>query len=232
MAVSVNRSDMRTGARRLADVEAFTDRFPDAELNDYVNRGLGSYHQILVQANGEKYKASYTDISVTSGTTLYNLPATFFKIFDVHATINGHNEWFLPYTHDERASLLDTAGGHGSYPYCYGLIGSQIEFLPTPGAAITVRLWYVPDTAQLTDDVTAFDSLNRLGDEYVMAYAAQLCALKDAKWERYNALGNKLAMIEKQIRATVPNRDRNAPPMIVDVRGGHWMSRVAQWRFR
>ena len=55
MADTVTLLQLRTRARRRADIESFTTRFPDAELDDEINESLARLYSILIAARGVGY---------------------------------------------------------------------------------------------------------------------------------------------------------------------------------
>ena len=52
MALTQRRDEIRDNVRRMANVEGTTAlvRHPNTDLNDYINRAIGSLHRILTDA--------------------------------------------------------------------------------------------------------------------------------------------------------------------------------------
>lgn len=57
MARTLTLAEMEEGARRLADEEDEVDRFPQAEVWDYLNQGIAELWDLLVMARGAAYYA-------------------------------------------------------------------------------------------------------------------------------------------------------------------------------
>lgn len=217
----------QTQAQILANVRQFADaagttalqRHANANVYDYINRALGSLHRKLTEAGlGDRYLSS-TTMSLTSGTATYSLPATFDHLISVDLTANGTKTWLVAYEMHERPALTDPASTFSGTPICYRLRGSNIEYLPTPGSSYSSVIWYVPTpTSWATDGTDAsstFDTINRL-DEYLVAYASRLIAVKDKKWDLVGQCKALMEEIGDEIASIGHARDRNSPPRPVD----------------
>ncbi len=65
-------SDLRSDAYKLADLEAFTDRYPASEVGRYFNQGVSEFWDLLIASKGYAYfgKPYYSTPSLTgTGTT-------------------------------------------------------------------------------------------------------------------------------------------------------------------
>lgn len=209
---------MRNGVRKFANVQGTTAllRHPDADLNDYINRALGSLHRKLTTALPDQRILASTTITTSSAVTTYALPAGFDHLISAEIVVNGHRTWLQGYEMFERAMLASADQPVEGIPFTYRLRGSNIELLPTPKDDYDVLLWYVPAASQLTGNTQAYDTISRL-DEYVIAYASRPIAVKDKNWDLVAACKSVMDELSGDIDVLARNRDRNSPPRIVDV---------------
>lgn len=220
MALNQSLEQLRNGVRKFANIQGTTAlaRHPDADINDYINRGLGSLHRRLTQALPDQRILSSTTITTEDGVSTYALPALFDFLISIELTAAGGRRWLTAYEMSERPYIVAPNQPTTGIPTVYRLRGGNIEFLPTPGDEYTPLLWYIPSATQLSSDASTFDTIDRL-DDYVIAYAARFAAIKDKNWDVVNvACKPMLDELIPEIEALGRNRDRNSPPRIVDVR--------------
>lgn len=217
MACTQSLLQIRNNVRKLADVEGTTAlvRHPDADINDYINRGIGAFHRILTQAAPDERVLASSTISTTSGTSVYALPSDFDHLVSFDLTANGAKVWLVAYELNERPLLTNTTISFSGIPFTYRLRGSNVELLPTPASTYTGTLWYVTAPTQLSGDGSAWDTINRL-DDYLIAYAAKLVATKDKSWDLVGECRTTLGELDTEIRILARSRDKNSPPRVVD----------------
>lgn len=218
MALNQTQQEMRNNVRKFANVQGTTAllRHPDADLNDYINRALGSLHRKLTTAMSDQRFLASTTVTTSSGTTTYSLPALFEHLISAELTVDGRRHWLQGYEMHERAPLISPDQPTNGIPFTYRLRGSNIEILPTPADAYDVLLWYVPAPTQLTGNSQTYDTISRL-DDYVVAYASRPIAIKDKNWDLVAACKQIIDELTGEIEVLSRNRDRNSPPRIVDV---------------
>ncbi len=222
------------GMRKRTDNESTSalDRFPDAECIGYLNRAVWAYHRLMVESRAGNYKVSTVNVSTVAGTSIYPLEATFYRLLNVNATIDGHKDWLLPFDENERATLSDANVGWSGRPFRYSLVGSNIEFLPTPTAVYVVEVRFVPDPPTLVAG-GSFDCINGDGVNFIIDTASKFLSDKDEDFELSATLGASIAELRTALMSSLPNRDQNFPPRIQNVRflprGG---ARGAIWRGR
>lgn len=217
MALSRTIDQMVDALRRSTDTQgtAALERHPDADVFDYVNRGIAALDRLLKRFdNGQRYLSSST-ITTVSGTETYALPADFMHLVSLSGTFDGEVRWLTSYEMNERPALADTNAGWTGEPLYYRLRGDNVSLLPTPAAVYTLTLWYSPAPSTLTTTQT-YDTIARL-DDYIVAYAAQFICEKDRNWEHYDRLGARMARLESEVEAIGRNRDMNSPARIIDV---------------
>lgn len=209
---------LRGNVRRQCDIEG-TDalaRFPDVEVNDYVNRGVAALYRILVRSRGDQRFLSSTSITTVAGTSGYSLNAAFMTLISVEGTVDGRPIWFEAYQPEEHAFLADADSGWGSAPIYYAIRGgTTIDFLPTPQAVYSLTAWYVPAPTALSSDSDTIDTIARL-DDYVIWWASREVAAKQGAADREAAMTAKLAVLEPEIEALARRRDHNSPPRMID----------------
>lgn len=220
--MALNRSllQMRSGVRRFANIQGATAlaRHPDTDLNDYINRALGSLHRQLTSAMPDQRILSSTIVTTEEGRSLYPLPDGFDFLISLELTASGHRSWLTAYEMLERPALVSPDIATNGIPCTYRLRAGNIEFLPTPSGVYTPQLWYVPTASQLVSNADTYDTINRL-DDYVIAYASRLVAIKDKNWDLVNvACKPMLDELIPEIDQLGRNRDRNSPPRIADTR--------------
>jgi hypothetical protein len=217
MALTQTLAQLRTNVRRMADAGGTTalQRHPDADLNDYVNRGIAALRRELdVAIPDQRFLASST-VTTVAGTTTYSLPADFNHLVSIDILADGTKTWLLPYELHERASLTSPDINSSGVPLAYRLMGGNVELLPAPQGVYTVTLWYVADPSTLSLDASTFDTITRL-DDYVIAYAAKLVAMKDKNWDLLGACDGLMDRMREDVQFIARSRDRNSPSRIVD----------------
>lgn len=206
--------------RKRTDNESVSalDRFPDAECLGYLNRAVQTFHRIMVESRAGNFKVSTATVATVSGTSVYALDATFYRLLNVNATIDGRKQWLVPFDENERAALSDTSVGWSGRPFRYSLVGSNIEFLPTPTAVYSIEVRYVPDPVVLVSG-NSYDCVNSDGMNFIIDQASKYMADKDEAWELSAALASELTSLQMALQSSLPNRDQNFPPRIQDVQG-------------
>lgn len=222
MADTVQLSEFRTRVRYKADIEvgASSSRFPDAELDQYINDACKQLYGKLVAARGEDYYRTTHKITCVLATNAYALPADFGWLVGVTAwdgVVGGRFCQTHPYALAEFPDLLsaDTAGDIEELRY--RLIGSaQIDIRPTPtSTAWNVWLHYVPAMTEMTLATDTFDGINGF-EEWAVLTAAIACKTKDE--EDPSALMAERAMVERLIDNLAAQRDAGRPATIQDTR--------------
>lgn len=185
----------------------------DSELAEYLNQELAELWARLVQGEGQPHYRSSSTIAVTAGTALYNLPADFWRVQGVEATINGITGGLHPFMAQEHGWLRN-AGPWGPFsPVRYRVQGAQIEFLPST-QSFTATLYYSPVQPRLSAPTDTFDGFAG----YEMAAIYGVCATVAAKEESDPAfhLGQK-DRIYRHIDALAAQRDASHPERVQDV---------------
>ncbi len=231
MALTQTRALIRANVRRFTDTGGTNalQRHPDADLNEYIDRALGSLHRALSEYMPDNRLLSSTSVSLVSGTTEYALPATFDHLISVDISANGHKSWLVAYEMHERAALTSPDLMTAGVPVAYRLRGSSIEYLPTPSGSYTSVVWYVPTPTQFTGDSETYDTINRL-DDYLVAYASQFIAIKEKNTTLLGVCKDLYGELKTEISMVARSRDKNSPPRVVDESmANRWGRRPRRW---
>ncbi len=233
MALTQSQIQIRQNVRKFANVQGTTAllRHPDADLNDYINRALGSLHRKLITALPDQRYLASTTVTTEEDVSTYALPVNFDHLISVDLIANSHRSWLQAYEMSERPALTSADQPYIGIPFCYRLRAANIEYLPTPGDVYTSTLWYVPTSTHLTQDAAVFDTISRL-DDYLIAYASRPIAIKDKNWDLVAACKNILDELAGDIEVISRGRDKNSPPRIVDVYESNRWGRSGRGRMR
>lgn len=215
MAKTATLAQLRTRIRERADIED-SGFFPDSLLNNFINRSIERLYDILVGAYGADYYVSTTPhtINIVSGTKVYDLPATFYKVSGVDLR-NGDDpiplEPFMfaernRYTNYYRRVNRDVTG------FKYRIVGNQIWFT-NPTSNEVVDVWYQPSFTDLSSDSDTFDGINGW-EEWVVIDCAIKCRVREEG--ETQDLRVDLLKIETQIKEMAKTRDVGAPERVVD----------------
>ena len=164
MAKSVTLTQLQTDARLYSDhrpsgASVFIN---DTEITRLINLALGDLYDLLLAARGHEYYADEDTISVVSGTSRYNLPSDFYELLS--ATLEWgttNHEPVDSFEHvKDRYRLNNWANWAAWGPKGYRIRGAQIELLPSPTSAVTMRIQYVPAFTDLSSGSDTFDGVN------------------------------------------------------------------------
>ncbi len=230
MALTQTRLQLRANVRRFTDTGGTNAlaRHPDADLNEYLDRALGSLQRALNEAIADQRFLASASISITTaGGAVYPVPATFDHLISVDLSASGQPKaWLIAYEMHERASLTTPDANATGVPTRYRLRGSNIEYLPAPSGSFTSVLWFVPTPVQLTSDGSTVDTINRL-DDYLIAYASQFVAIKDKNTDLLGICKDMMGELRDEIATVARTRDKNSPPRVVDeMLAGRWGRRL------
>lgn len=230
---SVNRAQLRTLVRvfanaRPAGANAFlvdSDAAANAtSLDTLINLRLASLYDLLVLARGHEYYAADTTVALVNGTATYSLAALappFYQLLTAHIDWGPQDlEQLQDTSLFERTQFANWSQWARWAPKAYRLRGTQaaaastIELFPTPTAAATMRVRYVPAFVALADDAAVFDSVN--GWEKLVALGAAI-DYKAASDKSPSQLMPLYAEEYERIKTIADQRAANAPARIIDV---------------
>jgi hypothetical protein len=223
MALTVTLGNLRDAVRDAADCEN-DPRVTDAKLDRVINAAIKALHAKCVAESEDDFTKTAT-LTTTPGTAPVDLPADFLKLRHVMWLPSGATRYerVLRFALQE-FTLYDTTGGWSRGKRVqYRLIGrtalhrEQIFFIPTPTAAHSVIVHYVPAPTVLTLITDTYDGRSGF-EEWVICDAA--IRILNAEESDVSVLMAERARIwEEQIQPTMSTRDEGQPDRVIDVEG-------------
>lgn len=213
--------------QRAADIEGATARFPNTELNDYINESLAELYELVRSSFGQDYYRKVYTFTTTSAAS-YNLPADMMALISVDVPLGGNLVLTArPYMENERNKFKFFPFGAWTMhqPIYYRLTGATdgtgnaaqtISFMPTPTGSYTVNVNYVPVPPVLVADADTFDGVAGW-EEYAVCDAAIKVALKNQQYDLMQALEGRKAQITMRIEKMASEHDGGAPERVHDV---------------
>jgi len=213
-------SELRTRARRRADAVG-NNFFSDAEINDYINIGLGELHDVLVSKQ-EDYFVSSVSFSLVSGQAEYSFASinlgNFYKALAVDSTQGNDTFRIKRFSLADRNKYQSNIAFHNSRGYAdyeYSIQGNSIKFLPEPTSTDTITLWYIPKCVKLENDADETDNrINSNWEEYAVISAA--IKMRQKEETSVTSLERDLDRIVLRIEEAASNRDSAEPFGITD----------------
>jgi hypothetical protein len=221
------------------------------EWNTFINQAMFELYDLLVTADEEFFVATPAQFAVNppgspNQTYLYPLPdgnitftngidgttqykaAPFYKLKGVDLALNtAQNAWVtvnkFSFIDRNRFVYPNTASTiYGVFNLQYRLLGSNIEFIPTPSAGQNIRIWYIPRLNQLLQDTDITTTGISGWLQYVIIRAAKYAL--DKEESDTTKLDEELMFLQKRIEETSANRDTGMPDRISDARQNGWWS--------
>ena len=148
----------------------------DADLNSWINDGLGEFHDLLVSSYNDYFVNDPVEVTVSSGNKIdvYSEITDFYKLKGIDYKNSSTDFTALEKFNFNRrnrdssgVNLMFKRGSRRSYR----LMAGKIHILPESDAVGTYRIWYVPSYTPLVDDNDTFRGENGW-DKYVVLYAS------------------------------------------------------------
>lgn len=178
MARNVSRGDLRDQVRFRTDTQNETRRFPNTELDMYVNEGIAAFHRQMVRARGQGFGEATTTVTTANGVENYALPAAFLSVVKVWFKIDGVEHVLHDYEEWDTQGLVDVVSWKSSYvDFAYRLTGDNISLRPIPSDAVDIRVKYIATAVKLVADSNTVDGVDGL-EEYAVLWAAKRVAIK------------------------------------------------------
>lgn len=196
----------------LPDTFATNAYISQALVDGWINRAARRLAERII-ALDEDYTTTVATLVTQAGVGLVSLPSDCFKLVRL-VWARGTND-LVPLRralHDEWLGMGDVnlawTGGAA-----YGIVGSTVQFWPTPDGAYSLRAHYV----QLPTDLVADgDSLN-LGpgwEEWIIADVCGRVASKEERLDAKRGFDEERAQAEAYIREAAADRDVGEPHFI------------------
>lgn len=240
-------SEMSLGGLRLASQQK-ADRVNSnfitlPEWNFFINLAMYELYDLLIDQYEDYFMAPRARFNTTGSQWIYPLPdgaitftgvdgsdfvaQPFYKLLGVDLAVNNANNAFVTvdkymlldrnrYIYPNTASTI-----YGVFNMQYRLLGTNIEFIPTPSANQQIQLLYIPRLPQLLQDtdITTIGFSGWL--QYVIVRAAKYAL--DKEESDTTKQDSEIAFLKDRIEASASNRDAGRPDKISDVnRNGYW----------
>lgn len=236
-------SQIRLAAMQRAD-RVNSQFVTTSEWRNYINQAMFELYDLLITVYEDYYIATPIQFVADGTTFLYALPngsntflnalntgqtitpRPFYKLVGVDLALNNATNAYVTinkfnFIDRNRFVYPNTASTiYGVFNLQYRLMGSNIEFIPTPSGGQAIRLWYIPRLVELLQDTDTTDTGISGWIEYVIVRAAKYALDKEESDSR--VLTEELVFLKKRIEETASNRDAGMPDKISDTRQGNW----------
>lgn len=232
---TVTLATVRTLVRQRTDT-VNTTFVTDTELNGWINDSASELWDLLVEAYGEDYYTTVTDITTTANQEFITIPTGVYQVKGVYSYIlQGSDRVRAPLY---RSSLVDmltdqrTPGWSVSRGYCdatYRIVADHIYVAPLPTAVYTLELWYIPTFPQLTVDGSTFDAYNGW-HEYVVCDVCMKVAQKDQA--DVTVFAAQKTALAQRISRMKTERDAGQNNYVQNLQYGswNWSNLPPEWR--
>src|ERR1019366_8960705 len=232
-------SQIRLKAKQRAD-RVGSNFVTDTEWNSYINQSMFELYDILITAFEDYYMAPPIQFAVDGVKYLYPLPngsltfqdannpsvnvipPAFYKLQGVDLALNNATNAYVTinkfnFINRNRFVYPNTDSTiYGVFNLQYRVIGSNLEFIPTPTAGQHVRLWYIPRMTELLQDTDITTQGISGWIEYVIVKAAYYALTKEES--DTSSLVMQLQSLGERITTASANRDAGQPDKISDTR--------------
>lgn len=213
------------------------------EWNQNINKAMFELYDLLVTvyedyfiaapisfvADGVTYLVPLPNGSntwINSNTGQSFIPDPFYKIVGVDLALNNAVNAYVTvnkfnFVDRNRFVYPNTASTiYGVFNLQYRVMGSNIEFIPTPSGGQTIRIWYIPRLKELLldTDTTAMGISGWI--EYVIVRAAKYAL--DKEESDTQRLTEEILFLKQRIEESAANRDAGQPDTISDTNQGNW----------
>ena len=234
-------AQIRAEAQSTADLDG-SSVISEADWNRRINVARRALYDTLIDANGEDLFKIGRTITVSSGSETTDITKTLtdagelgvLHLISMDASIGGRWVDLKPlYDWTARNDYQDASGWSDSVPVCYGIEGRAgtndtdgptIRWFPTPTENQSVRVFYVPSLADLSNDSDKMDGINGWEEEVVLSVA--IWARIKLEDEVGELMAERAAVHDRIHRAAKRTRDTGHAIRVSDVRGhGHYWER-------
>jgi len=213
------------------------------EWNAYINKAMFELYDLLITVYEDLYVAEPIQFVTTGSQYQYPLPdgaltfldgnnpnvsfvaPPFYKLLGVDLAIQNTNNGYVTvnkynfidrnrYVYPNSASTI-----YGVFNCQYRLMGTNIDFIPTPSANQAFRIWYIPRLSELLLDTDTTTTGISGWIEYVIVRAAKYAL--DKEESDTQRLTEELVYLKGRIEETAANRDAGQPDKISDTRAGN-----------
>ena len=212
------------------------------EWNLFINQAMYELYDLMITVYDDYFKAPSASFTSNGTQQIFPLPdgvltflddnrqpfvaKPFYKLLGVDLALNTANNAYVTvnrYNFIDRNRFVypNTASTiYGVFNLQYRLMGSNIEFIPTPSGGQIIRLQYVPRLSALLKD-TDLTTIGQSGWlQYVIIRAAKYAL--DKEESDTTTLTQELLFLKSRIEESATNRDIGQADTISDTRQGNW----------
>lgn len=215
------------------------------EWNSYINQSMFELYDLLVTVYEDYFLAPPIQFVADGTTYLFPLPngsntflnannpsqtitpPPFYKLLGVDLALNNATNAYVTinkfnFIDRNRFVYPNTASTiYGVFNLQYRVMGSNLEFIPTPSAGQALRLWYIPRMTELLQDTDTTNQGISGWIEYVIVRAVKYAL--DKEESDTSKLDQELMFLKTRIEESASNRDAGQPDSISDTRSnGGW----------
>lgn len=236
-------SQIRLQAKQRAD-RVNSQFVTDPEWNTYINQAMFELYDLLVTVYEDYFIATPVKFTADGNTFLYPMPnglvtftngvdgttqfiaPPYYKLIGVDLALNtAVNAWVTinKFNFIDRNNFVfpNTASTiYGVFNLQYRLMGNYIEFVPTPSAGQSIRIWYIPRLTQLLKDTDTTSQGISGWIEYVIVRAAKYAL--DKEETDTTILTQELVFLKGRVEESASNRDAGQPDKISDINRGSY----------
>jgi len=230
--------EMRTAAQQRAD-RVNSQFVTTPEWNSYINQAMYELYDLLITQYEDYFKAPSANFIVNGSSFIYPLPdgtttfinssgsnfaaAPLYKLLGVDLAVNTASNGYVTipkFNFIDRNTFVypNTASTiYGVFNLRYRMMGSNIEFIPTPSGNQQIRIQYIPRLPKLLMDTDLTTTGISDWNEYIILKAAILALTKEES--DTSRLETQLQYQIDRITASSANRDAGQPDTISNTRG-------------
>ena len=235
-------SQIRLKAQQRAD-RVNSQFVTTSEWNSYINQAMFELYDLLVTVYEDYFIAAPIQFISDGSTYLYPLPngsnaftnpntgvtftpPAFYKLSGVDLALNSASNAYVTvnkfnFIDRNRFVYPNTASTiYGVFNLQYRVMGSNIEFIPTPSAGQGIRIWYIPRLTELLQDTDTTQMGISGWIEYVIVRAAKYAL--DKEESDTTKMDQELLFLKGRIEESAANRDAGQPDKISDTNNGNW----------
>lgn len=209
MALTKTLAQLRTALLRRAGFDTATvsaDLSSDV-LNELINDALYEGWDVIVGKWLDYFTTSTTQ-ALVAGTASYALPTTFFKLRTIWIADGAEAKRLKPVDLDAAHRYVgQTVGTKAGYRY--RMMGRNLIIMPTPSAAETLTIYYIPIQPELTSDSDSVTFEVPIELKYILAIAWR-DILDRQNLDPSPAIA-KMQTYEAKLRTSADNRDAGEP---------------------
>ncbi len=232
-------SQIRLSSKQRAD-RVNSNFVTDPEWRGYINQAMFELYDLLITVYEDYYTAAPIQFIADGTTFLYPLPngsnsfinpisnitavaAPFYKLLGVDLALNNATNAYVTinkfnFIDRNRFVYPNTASTiYGVFNLQYRIMGSNLEFIPTPSAGQAIRIWYIPRLRELLQDTDTTTTGISGWIEYVIVRAAKYAL--DKEESDSSKLTEELMFLKGRIEESAMNRDAGAPDKVSNTRG-------------